>query len=188
MSSPIQQHGPWQIIESREVYRDPWTRLRRDEVIRPDGNPGTYSVVDLKPGVSVLAIDDDDNAYLTEEFHYGVGRVTIETVSGGIEEGEDACTTAERELQEELGISATRWTDLGSVDPFTANVVSPTRLFLAESLTTGKPQLEGTELIRCVKLPFQRVVAMTMAGEITHAPSAVLILKVALTGKRGNCG
>lgn len=184
MSSSIRQHGPWQITASREVYRDPWTRLRRDEVIRPDGNPGTYSVVDLKPGVSVLAIDDDDNAYLTEEFHYGVGRVTIETVSGGIEAGEDARTTAERELQEELGISATQWSDLGSVDPFTANVVSPTQLYLAESLTIGKPQLEGTEQIRCVKLPFQRVIAMALSGEISHAPSAVLILKVALAGWR----
>ena len=89
MATQYRQHGPWKILESREVYRDPWTRLRRDEVIRPDGEPGSYSVLDLKPGVSVLAIDEQDNAYLTEEFHYGVGRVTIEAVSGGIEAGDD---------------------------------------------------------------------------------------------------
>lgn len=173
------RHGPWQIIESREVYRDPWTRLRRDEVIRPDGKPGTYSVVDLKHGVSVLAIDDEDYAYLTEEFHYGVGRVTVEAASGGIEVGEDALETAKRELREELGIEAKKWTDLGTVDPFTANVVSPTQLYLARSITIGQQNLEGTELIRCVKLPFRQVVQMVMASEITHAPSCVLILKVA---------
>ncbi|MCA9120341.1 MAG: NUDIX hydrolase [Planctomycetaceae bacterium] len=180
MATQYRQHGPWKILESREVYRDPWTRLRRDEVIRPDGEPGSYSVLDLKPGVSVLAIDEQDNAYLTEEFHYGVGRVTIEAVSGGIEAGEEAHATAQRELQEELGIQAARWTDLGLVDPFTANVVSPTRLFLAESLSIGKPNLEGTEQIRCVRVPFKRVVEMAMTGVITHAPSCVLILKVAL--------
>ena len=179
MSSPTRQHGPWQIVESREVYRDPWIRLRRDEVIRPDGQPGSYCVVDLKPGVSVLAIDADDNAYLTEEFHYGVGRVTIETVSGGIESGGDALATAKRELKEELGIDATQWSDLGSVDPFTANVVSPTKLYLARGLAMGEQQLEGTEQIRRVKMPFQQVVRMVMDGEITHAPSCVLILKVA---------
>ena len=180
MSFTTRQHGPWQIVASREVYRDPWTRLRRDEVIRPDGAPGSYSVVDLKPGVSVLAIDDADDAYLTEEFHYGVGRVTIEAVSGGIDAGEEALATAKRELREELGIEADHWTDLGTVDPFTSNVVSPTRLYVARRLTIGEPDLEGTELIRRVKLPFQQVVRMVTAGEITHAPSCVLILKVAL--------
>jgi ADP-ribose pyrophosphatase len=149
-------------------------------VIRPDGEPGTYSVVDLKPGVCVLAIDDADNVYLTEEFHYGVGRVTIEAVSGGMDAGEEALKTAKRELREELGITAAQWTELGSVDPFTANVVSPTQLFAARCLTIGEPKLEGTELIRSVKLPFQQAAQMVMTGEITHAPSCVLILKVAL--------
>lgn len=180
MSSTPRRHGPWQIVASREVYRDPWISLRRDEVTRPDGEPGSYSVVDLKPGVCVLAIDAADNAYLTEEFHYGVGRVTIEAVSGGIDAGEDSLATAKRELHEELGIEADQWTALGTVDPFTANVVSPTRLYVARGLTIGEPQLEGTELIRCVKLPFQQVVQMVVTGEITHAPSCVLILKVAL--------
>lgn len=180
MPAQYQQHGPWKIVESREVYSDPWTRLRRDEVIRPDGKPGSYCVVNLKPGVSVLAIDDDDHAYLTEEFHYGVGRVTIEAVSGGIEPGEDALVTAQRELKEELGIEASEWCDVGNVDPFTANVVSPTKLYLARSLTIGEQQLEGTEEIGRVKLPFQQVVRMVVSSEITHAPSCVLILKVAL--------
>jgi ADP-ribose pyrophosphatase len=180
MSSPTRQHGPWQIIESREVYCDPWIRLRRDEVIRPDGQPGSYCVVDLKPGVSVLAIDDDNNAYLTEEFHYGVGRVTVETVSGGIEPGDNALATAKRELKEELGIEAAHWTDVGTVDPFTANVVSPTKLYLARGLTLGEQQLEGTEKIRRVKLPLQQIIQMVASSEITHAPSCVLILKVAL--------
>ncbi len=180
MPSTTRQHGPWKIVESRDVYSDPWIRLRRDEVIRPDGAPGSYCVVDLKPGVSVLAIDEDDNAYLTEEFHYGVGRVTMEAVSGGIDESEAALAAAKRELREELGIEAAQWTDLGSVDPFTANVVSPTQLYVARSLTIGEPNPEGTELIRRVKLPFSRVAQMAMTGEMTHAPSCVLILKFAL--------
>lgn len=175
----MKHHGPWKIVESQHVYRDPWIGVRKDAVIRPDGHPGTYSVVDLKPGVSVLAMDRQSDVYLTEEFHYGVGRVTLETVSGGIEPSEDVLSTAQRELQEELGISAGRWTDAGMCDPFTANVVSPTRLFVARQLTFGETAQEGTEMIRCVKMPLAEAVERVMESEITHGPSAILILKAA---------
>jgi pilus assembly protein CpaE len=73
----MQEHGPWQIVQSQEVYRDPWTVVRKDDVIRPDGQPGTHTVVTIKPGVCVLALDDEQHVYLTEEFHYGVGRTTV---------------------------------------------------------------------------------------------------------------
>ncbi len=52
MDTP-QQHGPWQILSRREVYRDPWIEVVRDEVVRPDGAPGSHCIVRLKSGVSV---------------------------------------------------------------------------------------------------------------------------------------
>lgn len=175
----MRQHGPWQIVESNEKYKDPWVTLTRDEVIRPDGEPGSYVVVNLKPGVCVVAIDAEENVYLTREFHYGVGRVTIEAVSGGIESGEDPLLCAMRELQEEIGVEAAEWTDLGSTDPFTANVVSPTKMYLARDLKFVETAPEGTEQIECVKFAFEQVVQMVMDGEITHSPSCVTILKAA---------
>lgn len=172
-------HGPWSIIKSNLVYRDPWIRLVQDDVIRPDGKPGTYAVTHVKPGVCVLAIDDEGNAYLTEEFHYGVGRVTLELVSGGIDGEEDCLTAAKRELNEELGIAAIDWQDLGSCDPFTANVVSPVRLFVARRLRFGKNNPDECEQIRLVKLPLRTAIAAATDGRITHAPSCLLLLSVA---------
>ncbi len=174
-----QQHGPWQILARREVYRDPWIDVTRDEVIRPDGQPGSHCIVRLKAGVSVLAVDDEQVAYLTEEFHYAVGRTTLEAVSGGIDDGESPEQTARRELQEELGITASRWSDLGVCDPFTSVVTSPTRLFLAQGLCFGPATQEGTEQIRCRKLPLAEAVEMALDGRISHSPSALLILKAA---------
>ena len=68
--------------------------------------PGSYVVARLKNGVCVLAVSDDGTAYLTEEFHYGVGRVTLEAVSGGIDADENTLATAKRELKEEIGLEA----------------------------------------------------------------------------------
>ncbi len=177
-------HGPWKILASREVYRDPWIAVRCDDVLRPDGRPGTHSVVDLKRGVCVLALGAGEEVHLTEEFHYGVGRVTLEGVSGGVEPDEDPLAAGIRELREELGLAATTWTPLGVVDPFTASVVSPTALFLAEGLTEVPAAPEGTELIRRVSLPLADACRALADGAITHAPTCVLLLRAWL--RRGD--
>ena len=91
--------------------------------------------------------------------------------------GETMAECLERELEEELGITAREWIDLGVCDPFTSVVVSPTRLFLARQLTFGATQPEGTEQIRCVKLPLTEAVQMVVESRLTHAPSGLLILK-----------
>lgn len=176
-------HGPWKILKSNAIYQDPWIAVRVDDVLRPDGKPGIHSVISIMPGVNVVALDERGHVYLTEEFHYGVGRVTIEAVSGGIESGEDALAAARRELGEELGIDADDWQDLGMVDPFTANVVSPTRLFLARSLRLRESEPEGSELIRQVHVPLAEAVAMIFDGRITHAPTCVNLLKTWLSLK-----
>ena len=82
-------------------------------------------------------------------------------------------------LQEELGLTATAWTELGQTDPFTANVVSPTRLYLAQGLTFVPASPEGTEQIERVAISFSEAVELVMNGGITHAPSCLAILKAA---------
>jgi ADP-ribose pyrophosphatase len=175
----IRQHGPWQIVASHERYRDPWVQVVRDEVIRPDGLPGSYCVVTLKPGVCVVAVDAHYRVHLTREFHYAVGAETLEGVSGGRDGEELPLVAAQRELREELGFVAARWVDLGRVDPFTANVYSPTQLYLAMELTQVGRELEGTELIEACPMPFAEAIDRVMAGEITHAPSCTALLKAA---------
>jgi len=180
----MQQHGPWQIVKSGDVYRDAWLHVRKDDVIRPDGAPGTHCVVFMKPGVSVLALDDENRVYLTDEFHYGVGRRTLEVVSGGREPDEAPLTAAQRELEEELGIVAEEWIELGSFDPFTTMLCAPAELFLARRLRFGASRPEGTEEIRCVPIDLDEAIAMAMDGRITHGPSCAVILKSArLLGK-----
>lgn len=173
-------HGPWHIKSSRIAYEDPWVTVQRDEVIRPAGGDSSYVTIYIKPGVCVVAMDDRGQVHLTEEFHYAVGRTTLEGVSGGIEPGATATETAHRELAEELGISAEQLHFLGTSDAFTANVNSPTALFVATGLTLGTPQPEATELIGHVVMPLADAVQAVIDGGITHAPTCVLLLRMAL--------
>ncbi len=173
----MQPYGPWTIKSQAKVYSDPFIDVRLDQVIRPDGDDGQHVVVHLKPGVCVLPIDQHRCVHLTREFHYGIGRESLEGVSGGIEPGEDPLLTAQRELQEELGLAAEDWQYLATVDPFTTVVVSPTRLYLARGLEEVATSPEGTELIEKVVLPLAEAVEQVLNGDITHAPTCVAILR-----------
>lgn len=175
----MQPHGPWKILARTEIYKSPWLHLVRDDVLRPDGQPGTHDLARLRRGVTVVALDETDNVHLTEEFHYAVGRVTLEGVSGGREGEEPPLPCAQRELREELGIEAGDWTDLGVMDPITSVVDSPTQLYLARNLRFVDKAPEGTEQIRHVVLALAEALEMVMDGRITHAGTSVALLKSA---------
>jgi len=174
----MRKHGPWTIKETNPIYKDPYVGLYVDQVIRPDGNPGQHVVVQIKPGVCVLAMDTKQQLYLTREFHYAVGRESLEAVSGGIEPGEDPLLCAQRELQEEVGQHAENWQYLMTVDPFTTIMESPTRLYLATGLSSVPTALEGTETIETVVMPLAEAVEAVETGLISHAPTCVAILLV----------
>ena len=171
------QHGPWTILKSTVKYANPWMTVREDEVLRPDGKPGIYGTVTIKPGSSVLAMDEDGMVYLLDEFGYAANHQGLVVANGGFDAHEAPLACAKRELKEELGIEGDEWIELGFIDPHPSAVDSPAYLFMVRKLHFGAPHHEGTETLRMVKMSFADAVAKVMDGTITHAPSCVVILK-----------
>ncbi len=172
-----EKRGPWTILEKKVVYKDPYIEVRKDQVISPSGEKGTFSTVTAKHGVSVLPIDKKGYVYLTKEFKYAIGKYSISTPSGGIDDNESPLKTAKRELMEELGIKAKKWKYFGKVNPFTTFIFSESHLFLAQNLEFGQPKNDDGEVIDTVKIKFEKAVEMVLKNKIDHTPSAVLILK-----------
>ena len=180
-----QQRGEWTKLGSTVLYTNPWITVRGDRVIQPDGEEGTFGVVEMIPGVSVLPVDDDGTVYLVRVYRYTLDRESIETIAGGIEGAESAEETARRELREEAGIEAEELIALGVVDQLTEVVVSADHLFLARKLSFVKPEREETEQLACVAVPLEQAMAWALDGTIAHAASASLIFKaVHLLGVR----
>ncbi len=176
----VTENGPWKVLASTESYHDGWFSVRKDSVIRPDGTQGSYSVIQVKPGVCVLPVEDGF-VYLGEEFRYAMGKWCLEAASGGSDPGEDFLTTAKRELKEELGIEAREWTGEGTFHANTSFINGPLQLFVARGLTLGEPKADSNEQIRRVKVSLSEAVTAVMNGGITHGPTQVLVLKLALT-------
>lgn len=127
-------NGPFVVRSTLEVYASPWLSVREDAVVRPGGDAGRFAVVTMQPGSSVLAVDSDGRVLLAWEHKYAIEQETLELISGALEAGETPQSGAERELQEEAGVRARRWTSLGVVNPFTTSINSPNYVFLARDL------------------------------------------------------
>lgn len=181
------KNGPWTVEESTLKYKNEFFEVYEDEVTRPDGEPGTYSTVRIKQGVSVVAVDGDGNTYLTRQFRYVLGAESVEAICGAVEEDESPLDAARREAREEAGILADDWLEIGYVDMDTSIVGCRSTLFLARSLKLVEPSPEGVETLSAVKVQLAEAVRMVMDGRITHSPSCALILKahVMLSGGAG---
>ncbi|HXG83302.1 MAG TPA: NUDIX hydrolase, partial [Pyrinomonadaceae bacterium] len=151
----------------------------KDDVIQPDGKPGSYGIVDFPPGVGVLPVDDEGNVYLVKQFRYAVGRTSLEVLAGSVEDGEEPLRSAKREAKEEVGVEAEKWTDFGQIDMDTTIVKNVVNFFIAENLKIGEPKREGTEKMEIVKIKLSEAIEKVLNGEITHSISCVLLLKAA---------
>jgi len=101
-------------LSTREVYRNPWLRLREDRILRSNGVEGIYGVVD-KDDCAIIIPLDGDHVYLVEQFRYPVQARYLEFPQGGWEmQGVDPEELARGELKEETGLVAERLQFLGT--------------------------------------------------------------------------
>ncbi len=170
--------NPWQTLSTEPVYDNPWISVREDQVINPKGGRGIYGVVHMKnKAIGIIPIDADGNTYLIGQYRYALNEYSWEIPMGGGLIEIDLLESAKRELKEETGFTAQRWTNIARLH--TSNSVTDEEgfVFLAEDLIAGETEFEETEDLKIKKLPFTEAVRMVMDNEITDCISVAGILK-----------
>jgi 8-oxo-dGTP pyrophosphatase MutT (NUDIX family) len=154
--------------------------VREDAVVRPDGTPGIYGVVGFRSlALGAVPRYADGTTVLVGQFRYTLGAWSWEIPEGGGDPRQPPEREMARELAEETGLTARRWTPLGGLD--TSNSVTDERalLYLAEDLAEGTPVPEPTEQLLRWRLPLDAAVAMALDGRITDAMSVAGLLRAA---------
>ncbi|AMV36938.1 NUDIX domain-containing protein [Planctomyces sp. SH-PL62] len=169
--------NPWRTLGSRPVYENPWIRVREDHVVRPDGAPGIYGVVEFKNrAVGVLPVEDDGSVWLVGQHRYPLDAYSWEIPEGGCPISESPEATAIRELKEETGLSC-RSLELVATSHLSNSVSDEIAyIFRATGLTPGESEPEGTERLEVCRVPWDEAWRMLRRGEITDSMSVIAIL------------
>lgn len=173
------KENPWQLVEQKSIYENPWIKVDHHDVITPSGENGIYGVVGFKNwAIGMIPLDKKLNTWIVGQYRYPINQYSWEIPEGGGPIGESALETAKRELSEEVGLSAKKWTKIQSFH--LSNSVSDEygELFLAQELEEFENHPDPEEELVVRKLPFNDVFKMVLSGEITDSMSIMAIYKV----------
>ena len=154
-----------------DVFRDT-VRIERDGETRES----TYDVVHHPGAVAVVALYGDGTVALLEQFRYAVGERLREIPAGTLEEGETFEACAERELVEETGSRAARWTTLATFFTTPGFCDEAMRMFLAEDLSDAEGAPDEDEHLELVRVPLADAVAAAERGELKDAKTIAGLL------------
>ena len=152
----------------------------RDKVTLPNGCPATRELIRHVGAVCVIPVDEKGNVYLERQFRYPIDDVITEIPAGKLNsKEEDRLSAAKRELKEETGLVADRWTDLGVFYPTPAYSDEKITMYLAEDLSLEERSLDEDEFIGVFTRPLADLVRDVMDNKITDVKTQLAVLKAA---------
>ncbi|MBL8056119.1 MAG: NUDIX hydrolase [Anaerolineales bacterium] len=172
MSEPL----PWEVLHSETIVDfSPWLKVIRQRVRLPNGVVIPDYVLAPGPSYSlVVPLTDDGQIVLVRQYKHGLGRLVYDFPAGYLDTPEeDPLACAQRELLEETGYTAQRWTALGGFVLDTNRSDMTAHLFLAEGAAQiAEPDLDDTEAISRHLVPQADIPAMLRAGELPNVAGA----------------
>lgn len=177
----MEKLGPWTKLKEEGVYASPWIAVSKHDIIDPGGMPGTYSVVHFRAlAVGIVALDDDLNTWIVGQYRYPTRTYSWEIPEGGSPRNVPPLEGAMRELREEAGIVADRWTEILRMDLSNSASDEHAILYVARGLTFHTPEPDNNEELALRKLPFAELYAMVERGEILDSLTVAAVMRVKL--------
>lgn len=132
------------IISSKILYEGKWVKLRKDEIIKPDGTKATHEIAERNDCVIIIAVKNKKFT-MVRSYRYAVDDKSWEFPTGFINKGEIPEKAAIRELEEETGLVAKNLKPLGLFWAWPGFLTSKAYVYYADSFSLGKTSLDETE-------------------------------------------
>ena len=161
------------------IYEGKILNVVCDTVTLPDGKEATREVCLHIGAVAVIPLLSDGCVLMERQYRYPHSRVLLEIPAGKLNStDEDPLEAAKRELREETGAIAKKYTDLGEMIPSPAILGEKIRMYLAEDISFTDRNLDDDEFLEVERIPLNDLYKMVMSGEIKDAKTQIAVLKV----------
>jgi ADP-ribose pyrophosphatase len=166
LSSKIAFDGPLFRV-MREDVREPGNKLSHRDIIRHNGSVVILAVVDSSKRDPLIVME--------RQYRHAAGQYLWEVPAGKMDEEEERLVAAKRELKEETGYRAKKWTKLVRYFASPGFLGEWMQIFLAEGLIAGEAEPEEDELLEVVLVPLSEVLRMIDAGKILDGKTLVSV-------------
>jgi len=160
-------------ISSEDIYGGIFLNMKRDQVRLPDGQQAAREYLTHPGAVAIVAILDDGRVLLERQYRYPIAKACIEIPAGKLEIGEDHLLCAQRELEEETGYTAKRWSYIRRIHPVISYSTELIDIYLAEELIPGPSKLDDEEFLDVFAAPLEQLIAWVEEGEITDVKTTI---------------
>ncbi len=174
----IRPGGAAKVLASKVSYSGPLFRVLTDTIEEPTGKKVTRDVIRHGGSAVILALDHRKNkkdplVLLERQFRHAAQHYLYEVPAGKMEPGEDELEGAKRELLEETGYSAKKWTKLVKYFASPGFLGEWMQVFLAEDLTPGMATPEEDESIELQFVPLSELLKLIDAGKILDGKTLI---------------
>ena len=160
------------------IYNGRVVNFHVDDITLCNGEKATRECVDHPGGVGIIALTDDEYVYMVRQFRYPYKESIYEIPAGKREKGADPLETGKRELQEECGVLAENYIDLGRIYPSPGYTNEEIYLYAATGLTEVEQNLDEDEFLQVTKMKLTTLITKIMSGEITDAKTIAAAFKL----------
>lgn len=173
-------------VKEEYLFKGKIIRLRRDEVVLPDGNNAIREVVEHNGGVCVAPLTDDGKLLMVRQFRYPYKEEILELPAGKRDSlDEDPLACGIRELKEETGAVTDKLTFLGQLYPTPGYCGEIIWLYAATGLHFGDQTPDEDEFLEVESHDLDTVVDWVLSGKITDAKTQAAVLKIKILRDRG---
>ncbi len=165
-------------ISSKMVFEGRAVKLKVDDVLLANGVKSVREVVEHPGAVAVIALDENEDVIMVEQYRYSVGETLLEIPAGTLKPNENIFSAARRELSEETGFDA----DLEHLLSFytSPGILSEyLHVFWGKNIRPINSKPDFDEDINVIRVPFLRALDYILNGKIKDAKSIIALLALA---------
>jgi 8-oxo-dGTP pyrophosphatase MutT (NUDIX family) len=175
----MEKLGPWTRRAVALRYENPWITVEHHDVLTPGGTEGVYGVVRFKNlAIGIIPLEENGDTWLVGQYRYPHASYSWEIPEGGGKIGVDPLVSAQRELAEEVGLSARRWNLLLEMDLSNSVTDEQCLIYVARDLTPCASHPDDTEQLALRRLPFAELHRGVMAGLFRDSLTVAGVLKL----------